>query len=94
MSGAKTDKIDAHTLAKLLAGGFLPEVWLPDEQTRILRRRVSSRAQLARQRTRVKNQVHATRRNTRYTRKRNTRSILRIAQTRRTERSLSPSPTW
>src|SRR4051812_23355825 len=33
-AGAKTDKIDARTLAKLLAGGFLPAVWLPDEQTR------------------------------------------------------------
>ena len=45
-AGAKTDKIDARTLAKLLAGGFLPEVWLPDEQTRVLRRRISARAQL------------------------------------------------
>src|SRR5881296_1509851 len=34
---AKTDKLDARTLAKLLAAGFLPEVWTPDEQTRILR---------------------------------------------------------
>jgi len=59
-AGAKTDKIDARTLAKLLAGGFLPEVWLPDEQTRVLRRRVSARAQLVRQHTRAKNQVHAT----------------------------------
>jgi hypothetical protein len=58
-AGAKTDKIDARTLAKLLAGGFLPAVWLPDEQTRILRRRISARAQLVRQRTRAKNQVHA-----------------------------------
>ncbi len=59
-AGAKTDKIDARTLAQLLAGGFLPAVWLPDEQTRILRRRISVRAQLVRQRTRAKNQVHAT----------------------------------
>ncbi len=59
-AGAKTDKIDARTLAKLLAGGFLPAIWLPDEQTRILRRRISARAQLVRQRTRAKNQVHAT----------------------------------
>src|SRR6266536_637338 len=58
--GAKTDKIDARTLAQLLAGGFLPAVWLPDEQTRVLRRRISARAQLVRQRTRAKNQVHAT----------------------------------
>src|SRR6266540_6209456 len=59
-AGAKTDQIDARTLAKLLAGGFLPAVWLPDERTRILRRRISARAQLVRQRTRAKNQVHAT----------------------------------
>ena len=56
---AKTDKRDARTLAKLLAAGFLPEVWTPDEQTRVLRRRISRRAQLVRQRTREKNQVHA-----------------------------------
>ncbi len=36
---AKTDKLDARTLAKLLAAGFLPEVWTPDEQTRVRRRR-------------------------------------------------------
>jgi transposase len=59
-AGAKTDQIDARTLAKLLVGGFLPAVWLPDEQTRVLRRRISARAQLVRQRTRAKNQVHAT----------------------------------
>jgi len=56
---AKTDKRDARTLAKLLAAGFLPEVWTPDERTRVLRRRISRRAQLVRQRTREKNQVHA-----------------------------------
>src|SRR5436190_12903250 len=59
-AGPKTDKIEARTLAQLLAGGFLPAVWLPDEQTRILRRRISARAQLVRQRTRAKNQVQAT----------------------------------
>ena len=56
---AKTDKVDARTLAQLLAGGFLPEVWIVDETTRMLRRRVARRAQLVRQRTREKNQVHA-----------------------------------
>jgi transposase len=55
----KTDKVDARTLARLLAGGLVPEVWLPDERTRRLRRLVSRRAQLVRQRTRAKNQVHA-----------------------------------
>jgi transposase len=58
-SALKTDKVDARTLARLFAGGLLPEVWLPDERTRRLRRLVSRRAQLVRQRTRAKNQVHA-----------------------------------
>jgi len=38
-------KVDARTLAKLLAGGFLPEVWAVDEPTRVLRRRIARRAQ-------------------------------------------------
>ncbi|RDI73195.1 Transposase [Gaiella occulta] len=58
-SALKTDKVDARILARLLAGGLVPEVWLPDERTRRLRRLVSRRAQLVRQRTRAKNQVHA-----------------------------------
>jgi transposase len=56
---AKTDALDARALARLLAAGFLAEVWPPDERTRVLRRRISRRAQLVRQRTREKNQVHA-----------------------------------
>lgn len=56
----KTDKIDARTLATLLAGGFLPEVWMVDETTRILRRRISRRAHLVKARTKIKNQIHAT----------------------------------
>jgi transposase len=56
---AKTDKLDARTLAKLLAAGFLPVVWTPDERTRALRQRIARRAQLVRQRTREKNQIHA-----------------------------------
>jgi len=39
----------------------LPPVWLPDERTRALRRQVMRRAHLVRQRTRIKNQVHAVR---------------------------------
>ena len=55
----KTDKVDARILAQLLAADFLPPVWLPDERIRSLRRQVTRRAHLVRQRTRVKNQVHA-----------------------------------
>ena len=56
---AKTDRIDARTLAQLLASGFLPEVWTGDEATHALRRRVGRRVHLVRQRTKAKNQVHA-----------------------------------
>ncbi|HEX7950370.1 MAG TPA: IS110 family transposase [Candidatus Limnocylindrales bacterium] len=56
---AKTDRIDARTLAQLLASGFLPDVWQPDETTAALRRQVSRRAHLVKQRTKAKNQVHA-----------------------------------
>ena len=56
---AKTDRLDARTLAKLLAAGMLAGTWLPGEQTRALRRRLSRRAQLVRQRTRLKNEIHA-----------------------------------
>jgi hypothetical protein len=55
----KTDAIDAAALAKLYASGFLPEVWVPDERTAALRRQVSRREQLVRQRTRLKNIVQS-----------------------------------
>jgi transposase len=55
----KTDRRDARTLARLLAAGLLRGCWLPDESTRALRRRLARRAQLVRQRTRAKNEVHA-----------------------------------
>ena len=56
---AKTDRLDARGLAELLAGGLLNSVWLGDEPIRALRRRMSRRGQLVRQRTRAKNEVHA-----------------------------------
>jgi transposase len=55
----KTDKIDAGVLAKLHGSGFLPEVWVADEDTEVLRRRVAERTQLVTQMTRLKNRVHA-----------------------------------
>ena len=55
----KTDKVDARTLCELLAAGYLPEVFAPDDETRALRRRLARRAALVRQRTRAKNELHA-----------------------------------
>jgi transposase len=56
---AKTDKLDARTLATLLWRGELEAVWMPDERCRILRRRLARREQLMRSRTRSKNEIHA-----------------------------------
>jgi transposase len=50
----KTDAIDAGVLAQLYASGFLPEVWVPDEPTQTLRRQVTRRNQIVRQRSRLK----------------------------------------
>ena len=56
---AKTDRLDARALAKLLAAGSLDGLWMPDEATRALRRRLARRSQLVRARTRAKNECHA-----------------------------------
>src|SRR5947208_2164229 len=56
---AKTDRLDARTLAKLLWAGELDGVWAPDERIRAMRRRLARRAQLVRARSRVKNEIHA-----------------------------------
>ena len=56
---AKTDRLDARTLARLLAAGSLDAVWMPDEATWMMRRRLSRRGQLVGARSRAKNQVHA-----------------------------------
>jgi len=43
---AMTDRLDARALARLLAAGSLDDVWVADEQTWVMRRRLSRRAQL------------------------------------------------
>jgi transposase len=56
---AKTDRLDARTLAKLLAAGELDGVWMPDHDTWVMRRRLSRRGQLVHARSRAKNEIHA-----------------------------------
>ena len=41
---AKTDRLDARALARLLAMGELDAVWMPDERTQVMRRRLARRA--------------------------------------------------
>jgi transposase len=57
---AKTDRLDARTLARLLASGELDAVWMPDRSTQVMRRRLQHRGQLVWGRARAKNQIHAT----------------------------------
>jgi transposase len=56
---AKTDRLDARALARLLWAGELESVWMPDERCRVLRRRLARREQLVRSRTRAKNEIQA-----------------------------------
>ena len=55
----KTDKIDSAMLATLLRGGFVAECYVPPKETMEFREPVRYRAYLVRQRTKMKNQVHA-----------------------------------
>ena len=56
---AKTDRLDARTLARLLWTGELEAVWVPPEWIARMRRRLARRQQLVRARSRAKNEIHA-----------------------------------
>ncbi len=55
----KTDKIDARVLAELARVGYLPKVWLPDDETEALRHLFNDRRSLVDRRTELKNTVHS-----------------------------------
>jgi transposase len=55
----KNDRVDSATLAHLLRCDLLPESWKADRDTQARRQQVRLRTTLVRQRTRLKNQVHA-----------------------------------
>jgi transposase len=55
----KTDKIDSITLANLLRGGWAAECYVPSKETMEFRELVRFRANLVRQRTALKNRIHA-----------------------------------
>jgi transposase len=55
----KTDNRDTLVLARLLAAGLVPAVWVPPRPVRELRALVAQRARLIRQRTQVRNRLHA-----------------------------------
>ena len=53
----KTDGRDVMHLARLLAIGWLPEVWVPDKPVRELRALMAHRTNLIHQRTRLRNRL-------------------------------------
>lgn len=55
----KTDPIDARKLAELARVNLLPAIWVPDSITRAQRQLLRGRAFLVRQRTVLKNRIHA-----------------------------------
>lgn len=56
----KTDKLDADGLALLLHNGTLPTVWIPSGELRDERELPRTRMALTKQRTALKNRIHAT----------------------------------
>lgn len=58
-SGRHTDRVDAERLAKMLALGTVPAVWVPPQPVREMRVLLRYRNQLVRERTRHQNQVRA-----------------------------------
>ena len=56
-SGRHTDRVDAARLAKMLAVGTIPTVWVPPQSMREIRRLVYYRARLASNRRRAINQA-------------------------------------
>jgi transposase len=59
LSKHKSDRVDAWMLAQLLRCGFLPEVWIPDADTRAARSFAERRSSLVRHGTWVKNRIQS-----------------------------------
>ncbi len=55
----KTDKVDSKNLAKLLRADFLPESYIPSKEIRENKELLRLRVQLGKDRTVVKNRIHA-----------------------------------
>ena len=55
----KTDKVDAQILANLLRTNYLPEVYIPDENTLQLRDITRHKTRITRMRTQIQNRIKA-----------------------------------
>jgi transposase len=58
-SRTKTDKADTVWLARLLAAGLIPEVWVPPQPVRELRGLLAHRQRLLQRRTQLRNRLHS-----------------------------------
>ncbi|MEA3458771.1 MAG: IS110 family transposase [Thermodesulfobacteriota bacterium] len=56
----KTDRVDAHILADLLRTNYLPEVWIPDEQTLKFRDITRHKTTLTRLRVKIQAKIKST----------------------------------
>ncbi len=56
---AKTDKLDAAMLARLLKADMIPQSYVPDERYQYLRDVTRARARIVREMTIAKNEIHA-----------------------------------
>lgn len=56
---AKTDKLDAALLAKLLRGGLIPASYVPPRSYHELREITRTRARLSRRKVEARNEIHA-----------------------------------
>jgi len=56
---AKTDKLDARLLARLLRAGLIPTAYIPPADYQALRDLARARARLSREATHAKNELHA-----------------------------------
>lgn len=58
-SRVRTDESSTLKLARLLAAGLIPAVWVPPQEVRELRTLVAHRQRLIRQRTQARNRLHS-----------------------------------
>lgn len=55
----KTDQRDVLKLARLLAAGLIPEVWVPPQEVRDLRALLAHRRHMVKRRTMLRNRLHS-----------------------------------
>jgi transposase len=78
----KTDKVDARILADLLRAKYLPELWIPDEQTLRFRDLTRHKANLTRLKTQIQGKIrgYLLRKGARYSKLSNEETLSTLAE--------------